>query len=66
MRQNLLIPVSEAVASTTVVKIQAEGNKTVITMGGATSDTNTNFRFIQECLAWVEARLVSSNIACLP
>ena len=66
LRQKLLIPLTESLGTTTVVRIEAEGNKTVITMGGASSDTNTNFRFCQECLDWVEARLVSSNsMPCL-
>eukprot|EP00092_Neocalanus_flemingeri_P001303 GFUD01001391.1.p1 GENE.GFUD01001391.1~~GFUD01001391.1.p1 ORF type:complete len:5580 (+),score=1489.94 GFUD01001391.1:543-17282(+) len=58
LRQNLLIPMNENVGTTTVVKIEADGNKTVITMGGGVhSDTNTNFRFIQECLDWVDGQL---------
>ena len=53
---------NENVGTTTVVKIEADGNKTVITMGGGVhSDTNTNFRFIQECLDWVDGQLVSLN-----
>ena len=62
LRQKLLIPMNENVGTTTVVKIEADGNKTVITMGGGVnSDTNTNFRFIQECLDWVVGQLVSLN-----
>ena len=61
LRQKLLIPLTESLGTTTVVRIEADGNKTVITMGGASSDTNTNFRFCQECLDWVETRLVSTN-----
>ena len=60
LRQNLLIPMTENVGTTTVVKIEADGNKTVITMATDT-DTNTNFRIIQECLDWVESQLVSTN-----
>ena len=53
---------NENVGTTTVVKIEADGNKTVITKGGGVhSDTNTNFRFIQECLDWVVGQLVSFN-----
>ena len=60
LRQKLLIPMNESVGTTTVVKIEADGNKTVITMGGGVhSDTNTNFRFIQECLDWVVSQTVS-------
>ena len=61
LRQKLLIPLTDNLGTTTVVRIEADGNKTVITMGGASSDTNNNFRFCQECLDWVETRLVSTN-----
>jgi hypothetical protein len=74
-RQRLLIPLNNeliattnnslATATTTVVRIESEGvHKTVITMSGSAASselmtTNANFRFLQECLDWVLAQLVS-------
>ena len=71
LRRGLLTPASEA-ANTTVVRIEAEGHATVITLGG--SDTNAGFRFLQDCMDWVTRNLVSltawvvvfSRPACLP
>lgn len=45
----------------TCVSIQADGNKTVIRMGGGdTKDTNNHFRLLQDCLEWVQTKLVSA------
>ena len=58
LRRQLLIPLSESSANTTVVRIE-EGHKTVITMGGVGGPTN--FRFLEDALDWVTSNLVSSN-----
>ena len=58
-RANLLTPLNEA-TNTTVVRIESDGQGTVITMGGVGSETNASFRFLLESLDWVAKTLVSS------
>ncbi|XP_023339664.1 dystonin isoform X21 [Eurytemora carolleeae] len=55
-RANLLTPLNEA-TNTTVVRIEADGQGTVITMGGVGSETNAGFRFLLESLDWVAKTL---------
>ena len=66
LRQNLLTLTNND-PNTTVVRIEAEGaHKTVITMMGAAAGSpaaapggSSGFRLLEECMAWVDGRLVS-------